>query len=226
MSNILPLLLKILIIGSCGKKKKVSDSSEPTCNNLRTKRQRVNAIKIFEEKLTPARYLYTGRQATLISESIDLLRKNHHVDYYILSAGFGLVHEDDMLPPYDCSFNGDSKSKILARADQLGINEKLGQINEKYDQIFLIMGIKYLWTLELDIIENIGNKVVIFGHDKGLTEKYVNITTEMINAIDRSKLIIPLGNSISNKGSILYNFAYINQKDNISFEYWLDIINS
>jgi hypothetical protein len=47
--------------------------------------------------------MYIGNQKRELMKCVDILReiKGVKVDFYIISAGFGLLHENDMIPPYD-----------------------------------------------------------------------------------------------------------------------------
>ena len=47
--------------------------------------------------------MYTGSQNRELVKGVDLLREIEgvEVDYYILSAGFGLLMENKKIPPYD-----------------------------------------------------------------------------------------------------------------------------
>ena len=132
--------MRILVIGSCGKKKLNLTNNSPTCEDLAS----IDDINTWREKsscpTTRVRDLYTGNQNRELVTGIDLLRQieNTEVKFSIISAGFGLVRENDSLPTYDCSFSSMKKSQIQDRSELLGIPsdfEKL--ITSGFDLVYL-----------------------------------------------------------------------------------------
>ncbi|MCR4317525.1 MAG: hypothetical protein NUW37_14390 [Planctomycetes bacterium] len=79
--------------------------------------------KVFNLRTTTAATLYTGRNHNLIRLAVETARTSgNESDLKIISAGFGVVDENDKLPNYDATFS-DMKSKKFRRewADKLGI---------------------------------------------------------------------------------------------------------
>ena len=164
-------MLRILVIGSCGKKKLNQSTISPTCEDLAS----IDDIRIWREKssyLTArVRDLYTGNQNRELVKGVDLLRQieNIEVKFSIISAGFGLVGENDSLPTYDCSFSSMKKSQIQDRAEWLDIPsdfEKL--ITSGYDLVYLALGKNYFLTLG-DEWKNT-SRTTIIGFDRRLSE--------------------------------------------------------
>lgn len=142
--------LRILVVGSCGKKKLRQSTTSPTCDDLAS----IDDIEEWRKKpdytITRVRDLYTGNQNRELVKGVDLLQQidNTEVELYIISAGFGLVKENDMLPSYDCSFSGMSKAQIQERAILLNIPsdfEKL--IASGFDLVYLALGKNYFQAL-------------------------------------------------------------------------------
>lgn len=102
-----------------------------------------------------ARDLYAGRQQQYIGEAIEQLeaRVGDSVDRYFVSAGFGVVDEDEELPPYNVTFNDYSPSEIRKRASELGIEgDLLELLDEEYDLVFLALGSEYYRTFDLSTV--------------------------------------------------------------------------
>lgn len=168
--------LRILVIGSCGKKKVSQSTTSPTCKDLAS----VSDINTWREKSTSSvrvRDLYTGNQNRELVHGVDLLRQIEHaeVDYYIISAGFGLVEEMDILPSYDCSFSGMKTSQIHERAEWLGIPSDFEEvITTGYDMVYLALGKKYFSTLGGDWMHKA--QPTLIGFDSSLSgEKMLHI---------------------------------------------------
>lgn len=67
--------MRILVIGSCGKKKLSQSTEDPTCDNLAS----INDIREWRKKLgltsIRARELYIGNQNRELVKGVDLLRQ-------------------------------------------------------------------------------------------------------------------------------------------------------
>ena len=163
--------LRILVIGSCGKKKSIQSTDAPTCNNLAS----IDDIREWRKKLgstsIQARELYIGNQNRELVKGVDLLRRieKTEIKFSILSAGFGLVEENDMIPPYDCSFTGMRKSQIQERAEWLNISSDFEELLATgFDLVYLALGKKYFLTLGNDWKNKA--ETMILGFNRALSE--------------------------------------------------------
>ncbi len=76
---------------------------------------------------TPAARLYTGLPQRRLLAGVGTARRSGEVkaDLWILSAGYGLVHESMPLVPYDCSFNGLSAAQLREWSKHLSLPDTL-----------------------------------------------------------------------------------------------------
>ena len=213
----------ILVINSCGKKKSIKHEEQPTCKDLETKDQRERVKEKFSSLLTEAGELYTGGQAVAIKKAVNVLSSKAEVDYYIISAGFGLVSENELLPPYECSFSGLSKKAIKERAEKLAIPESIRYLSKKtYDLVYLSLGEDYLVSLgNLKDIANLGQEIVFFGKVKDLPSNFHSFSTYDFVGKKTTKPIFkePIGATVVAKGTIFLNFA-IEYVPGLSFKEW------
>jgi hypothetical protein len=96
---------------------------------------------------------------------LDILRsiRDVEVHLYIVSAGFGLLEENEKVPPYECSFTGMKKSEIKDRSQQLAIPSSFARVCEtRYDLLYLALGKDYLTAIGLEWITNVVGTVVMF----------------------------------------------------------------
>ena len=166
------LSLRILVVGSCGKKKLGQSTASPTCDDLAS----IVEINEWRKKsgytATKVRDLYTGNQSRELVKGVDLLQtiENTEVKFYIISAGFGLVKETDILPPYDCSFSGMRKSQIKERAILLKISTDFEDLMASgFDLVYLALGKNYFQALGEDW-KNKCNTMVI-GFNRSFSEE-------------------------------------------------------
>lgn len=94
--------------------------------------------------------MYVGNQPRELTRAVDMLRsiKGVQVDYYIVSAGFGLLNEDNIVPPYECSFTGMRKTELITRASSLEIEHDFCEVcRSQYALSYLALGSEYMTAL-------------------------------------------------------------------------------
>ena len=208
------------MINSCGKGKLNSHDKLPSCQDLNSYSKRQDIKLKYSSISVPAGELYTGNQAKRVREAVKLLRKTHKVDYYIISAGFGLVGENDLIPPYECTFSGKGKRAISEMADELGIASTITDIPAGYDLTFLVLGKNYLHALHgLEMIQSKAKETVVFDKIKS-EDGLIVIDPNYLASLGNDRFEVPLGNHLINKASILLNFAKYLEYSNDSFSSW------
>ena len=226
---------RILIINSCSKSKAISHPNQPTCNELVTKEQRENQKIKFKDILTQAGSLYTGQQALSIKRSVELLKLQHKVDYFIISAGFGFVKETETLPPYECSFSNLQKQQIQTMSQNLEIIKSLKEkIFGFYDLIYLALGKDYIRTLgDLGFLASKTSLLVYFVKELKNVNKspfYLvedSIIVKKLSTINDKVFKRPLGALIASKGTLLENYSIEITNNNMTinefpFQKWIE----
>ncbi|MCY3414357.1 MAG: hypothetical protein INQ03_22110 [Candidatus Heimdallarchaeota archaeon] len=214
---------RILVINSCGKKKILAHDDQPLCEDLNSVEKRAYAIKQYNHLLTPAADLYIGTQAKRVKETVNILRKKHQVDYYIISAGFGLLRDDELIPPYECTFSNKGKNEIIKMASNLGIRDRMQRLPTGYDLVYLCLGGKYLDAIgNLEFLNAKATQVVAFSNDGKIKSEQGTLVIDpnFLLEIDSNTFIKPLGNHLINKGSLLLNYALETEQKEISFTDW------
>jgi len=121
-----------------------------------------------EKKECPAQDMYLGKGALLIKELLEQrLGKTPSISHYILSAGYGLVHGETRIKPYDNTF------KMLKPGDYRQVDEAL-KVTENFTMLLehiqaslvvLCLGKKYLGLININRIPvKHRSKVVLLGH--------------------------------------------------------------
>ena len=200
--------MNILVIDQCSKAKEYRegspsyDADEIDDHGLEALRNRSQTPSIA------ARKLYAGRQQQYINDAVDRLRASgDSVDRYFISAGFGLVEENEPLPPYDVTFADMSKSEIRDRAGKLGIqNDLLELVSGAYDIVFFALGSDYYASFDLPAV--LGDVpgdtwAVCFNHTE-VTDSFenaVSLPARTEQAKEQGTIVVAL------KGRYLQNFA-------------------
>ncbi len=72
----------------------------------------------------PAKLMYRGEEHRRVLAAVEKLRREGlRVEHAILSAGYGLLHENQPIVPYDCSFDTMTAEEAADWAEHLGIAE-------------------------------------------------------------------------------------------------------
>lgn len=99
--------------------------------------------------------MYTGRQHIYAVQAVDKLREvvdgHARVEFYIISAGYGLLAENDVIVPYEATFNGMRKAEMLHYAESiLHLPQKVRELTAGFDLVFFLLGESYLQVLKVE----------------------------------------------------------------------------
>jgi len=92
---------KVLIISACSG----TQAFDPVvdCEEIDSSSRR-ELVDVYPEKSLPARSLYTGDEHSYVEAAVDHFDEIADVDWRIVSAGFGLMQPETVLPAYECTF--------------------------------------------------------------------------------------------------------------------------
>lgn len=161
--------LRILVVGSCSKRKLIQHKDAPSCNDLSTKDALFKWQELLCDYVVSAREMYRGYLNQELTKGVDLLRaiEGLEVQLVIVSAGFGIIGENELIPPYDCSFSGMRKREIHTRKNDLMIEYDFARIcSSGFDIVYLALGRNYLLALG-DEWKSVTTSIVV-GFDKNL----------------------------------------------------------
>ena len=159
--------MKILVLTSCTSKKAHHPQNLLTIEDFKDK----DLLRAREEELgqykTKAIDMYKGLQHTNIIEGVDQLR-NHNipVDVAIISAGYGLLLENDLIVPYEVTFNNMNSTELKEWSSYLNITQDVNELIKDYDIIFIMLGNKYLKALDLPLQTNMTQVIYYFENRK------------------------------------------------------------
>jgi hypothetical protein len=157
--------VRVLVVGSCGKKKSSNSLKQPACNDIDEERDIAYWRTRLSSDCVRARDLYTGPQNSELVKAVDLLRTipGVAVELVIISAGFGTLQEEDLVPPYDCSFTSMKMAKLRKHSEKLQIKESFIKLMKKdFDLIYLALGKRYLAALGDDVVSMLETPTVTF----------------------------------------------------------------
>src|SRR5690349_6611925 len=138
---------RLLVISACSAKKNFNPPGQIdplSAKDLDDPILRKHGEKRLEAYCIPASQMYRGDGHKFVRQAVALLReRNFNLSHFILSAGYGLLNESDVIAPYNVTFAGASKSWIRDRGSKLGLRQKLIEVASKFDRTILILGREY-----------------------------------------------------------------------------------
>jgi hypothetical protein len=164
----------------------------------------------------PAHDLYTGRQQEYVKQALRRLTADgHNVTRYFISAGFGLVSENETLPPYEVTFNSMKVNEIRERSTHLNIQADVKQVlsESDYGLVFFVLGSDYYTSIDIDqMVQEIPpDRIGVVFNREIVDEQFDNIVSvpaRTEDAKEHGTIVVGL------KGVYMQNFArYLDNVD-------------
>jgi hypothetical protein len=164
--------MKILVIGSCTGRKDTRNCPDPLTEadfadpSLFQRRQAELSAWAL-----PATELYTGFQHRYMMHGVKALRDRFGSSacaVKIVSAGYGLVHEDQRLVPYEATFQGTGPRWILEQSNRLGVPKAIRQAVIGYDVVLFLLGKEYLISTRPPLVPELSHRFLFFTSDRKL----------------------------------------------------------
>lgn len=154
---------RILVVGSCTGSKRGDGCPRPlSIDDFRDPRRlREREAELAPWRL-PAEKMYTGRQHLHTVAAIEALRREfgpEAVCLAIISAGYGLLHEDTPIVPYEVTFTL-SRTEGRALARHLGIAAAVREACAGFSLVVFLLGSRYLEAVEPPLRAADGQRLV------------------------------------------------------------------
>jgi len=144
--------MRILVITSCTGRKKHKSPNQLTYEDFASSERLHRRTVELKDFKVPAAEMYTGQQHRYLMAGLEKVRKVYGsavVDLHIISAGYGLLAENDDIVPYNVTFSGLNKVDLLARSNSLQLHERVEALIAGYDLVFFLLGKEYVQALQL-----------------------------------------------------------------------------
>ena len=105
----------------------------------------------------PAAKMYTGKQHSRLMEGVNQVRTRYgqsSLDLAIISAEHGLLNENDIIAPYNVTFQQMKTAEILEKSRHLQLHERVAALIARYDVVFFLLGKEYVQALRLPFGES------------------------------------------------------------------------
>lgn len=142
--------MDLLVVTSCTGKKTVDPAGQLSRDDFEEPPTLAAAESRLREHMRPAGQMYTGDQHVRVMRAIGRLRGafgEHAVTLAILSAGYGVVTENQPIAPYDVTFNTMSPREARAWATSRGAGPAVASLIRRHEATVLCLGDRYLDAL-------------------------------------------------------------------------------
>jgi hypothetical protein len=142
---------RILVISSCTGIKSVHHEEQLTLDDFRDAgqlRRRENSLAQWKTK---ACELYAGNHHRYMLQGVKTLRRAYGraaVDLRIISAGYGLLREDELIVPYDVTFEQMTADQAKAWGLQLGLPHAVRKAIRGYPLVVFLLGERYVRVVD------------------------------------------------------------------------------
>jgi hypothetical protein len=153
--------MDILVISGCSGDKEF-DEAPIGCEELDST-SREDLLETYPDYVAPAAKMYTGAEHECVRQAVANLRSYADVTWRIVSAGYGVVAENERIVTYDCTLSGidavrdrakrmghdpsaltiDETRQAVGRELNLSADLK-GELAEGYDLVFVTLSEPYL----------------------------------------------------------------------------------
>jgi hypothetical protein len=158
--------MKMLVIGSCTGDKNVRYCpgllTQPDFDDPSLFRRREAELSAWA---LPARELYTGWQHRYMMNGVDAIRHRFGTSacsVKSVSAGYGLVDEEQRLAPYEATFQGQRPKWIRDRSETLGIPTAVRNAVVGFDVVLFLLGTEYLVSIHPPLSPDINQQLIFF----------------------------------------------------------------
>lgn len=101
--------------------------------------------------------IYTGQQHRLLMEGVNQIRTRYgqsSLALAIISAEHGLLTENEVISPYNVTFQNMKTEAILEKSRHLQLHERVAELITGYDTVFFLLGKEYVQALRLPFGES------------------------------------------------------------------------
>ena len=144
--------MKVLTITTCTAQQRRRHSNPLRRQDFATNALRRLRSRRLQEFETPAAEMYRGSGHLHLMKGVRNLRRcfgRGIVDLRIISPGYGLLNEDDLIVPYNYTFDDLTQEEIPQRSRVLGIHEEIECLLSSYDLAFFLLSKDYVTACEL-----------------------------------------------------------------------------
>ncbi len=161
-------MMRTLVVTPCSAKKRNQPPEPALAADLADPEQRRQATARLAEYALPAAEMYTGTHHRLVMDGMQAVwqRWGPALDLAILSGGYGILRAEEIIIPYDVTFDQFAGNALSDWGAMLRVPSKTAALAREYDLVFLLLDGSYLSVLELPLnVPETVQQIVLTGWD-------------------------------------------------------------
>ena len=165
--------MRLLVVTSCTGRKATTHPDQLTIDDFRNPVSLKAREQAVESLMRPAGEMYTGKQHEHLMRGVRLLRRafgREAVDVKIVSAGYGLVGEHEMIAPYNVTFSTMSGPTARSWARERAIAEDVRSAVKGYPLVVFLLGSHYLGAIKPPIFPHARQRLAFFAKQSAESE--------------------------------------------------------
>ena len=146
--------MRTLVISPCSANKRGDVPDPALAADLAEPERRQLAEERLAAFACPAIEMYTGTHHQLVVAGVRAVWERwgrNVLDLTILSGGYGLLPADQVIIPYDVTFDQFEDAEYAAWVARLEIPERAAALVQQYDLVFYLLSGRYLAALDLPL---------------------------------------------------------------------------
>jgi hypothetical protein len=143
-----------LVITPCSAKKRGDVPDPARAADLAEPERRRLAEARLAASAWPAIEMYTGTHHRLVVAGVRVVWERwgrHVLDLAILSGGYGLLSADQVIIPYDVTFDQFEAAEFADWVARLEIPQRTAELVQQYDLVFYLLSGRYLAALDMPL---------------------------------------------------------------------------
>jgi hypothetical protein len=161
--------MRTLVIAPCSAKKRGEVALPARAADLADPEQRRQAEARLAAFACPAIEMYTGTHYRLVMEGVREVWQRwgrEVLEVAILSGGYGLLRANEVIIPYDVTFDEFDQAALAEWVARFEIPERTATLTSRYDLVFFLLSGRYLAVLDLplDVPDSV-QQIILTGED-------------------------------------------------------------
>lgn len=154
-----------MVISSCSSSKAVNVDEPLTLEDFQDPERRHRRELELQTYMRPAGAMYSGRQHLALMRGVAKIRERfgpEAVAVQIISAGYGLISEQQLIAPYNATFRGMPRRMASSWALFLGIADAVRNTIRDWRLVIFLLGEAYLTSVDPPIAASTSEQRLIF----------------------------------------------------------------
>ena len=161
--------MRTLVIAPCSAKKRGDVAFPARAADLADPERRQQTETRLAAFSCSAVEMYTGTHHRLVMEGMRKVWEHwgqETLEIAILSGGYGLLRANEIIVPYDVTFDEFDQAALADWVARLEISERTAALASEYDLVFLLLSGRYLAVLDLplDVPDSV-QQIIFTGRD-------------------------------------------------------------